>query len=354
MEAKQKAEGSDVGGDFDFLCNKRHRDEILVNIPTVEHLECDLMLDDNVPLVADDDRAAWDELLASNLVEQETCTAEPAELDQYVGTNNAARDLDLIRAALVDEQLSYVGFSYGTRLGATYAELYPERVRALVLDGAVKPTTDLAQLAAEQSGGFDAAFESFAAACDADADCLLQELGPTLDVVAGIRAEIAEAGSFPTDDPDRVLTPGELELGIIAALYSKEAWPFLAQAIYLADTTADGSLFQVLADGQLGRRLDGTYSNQTEANGFINCADDPSRPDADTTWGQTDALADVSRHFGDSVRAGTGCLGIDDAVDPLLLGPATGAAPILVIGTTGSFSWRPWAISAMPIRYSAS
>ncbi|MFW2334378.1 alpha/beta hydrolase [Ilumatobacter sp.] len=298
-------------------------------------VECDLVLDDGVELVADGDRAAWDALLASSLTDLGTCTAEPGALGQYVGTNNAARDLDRIRAALGDEQLSYVGFSYGTRLGATYAELFPDRVRALVLDGAVKPTTDLAQLGADQGAGFDNAFENFAAACDADPDCLLRELGPTLDVAAAVRAEIARAGSFTTDDPERVLTPGELDLGIISALYSKDAWPFLAQAIYLADTVADGSLFQVLADNYLGRRPDGSYANQTEANAFINCADDAARPDVDSTWQEADAVAAGSRYFDDALRASTGCLGIDDAIDPLVLGPAAGAAPILVIGTTG-------------------
>ena len=205
-----------------------------------------------------------------------------------------------------------------------------------MLDGAVKPTTDLAQLGADQGAGFDNAFENFAAACDADADCLLQELGA--DARRGRRdpePRSPETGSFGTDDPDRVLTPGELDLGIISALYSKDAWPFLAQAIYLADTGADGTLFQVLADNYLGRQLDGSYTNQTEANGFINCADDAARPDVETTWQDADAVADGSRHFGDALRASTGCLGIDDAVDPLVLGPATGAAPILVIGTTG-------------------
>jgi pimeloyl-ACP methyl ester carboxylesterase len=298
-------------------------------------IDCDLMLDDGVELVAKDDRAAWDALLASSLSDLDTCTAEPASLSQLVGTNNTARDLDLIRAALGDDQLSYVGFSYGTRLGATYAELFPQRVRALVLDGAVKPTTDLARLRADQSAGFDNAFENFAAACDTDPDCLLQELGATLDVVAGLRAEIAETGPFSTDDPERVLTSGELDLGIFSALYSKDLWPFLAQAIYLADTMADGSLFQVLADNYLGRRLDGSYTNQTEANAFINCADDAARLDVEATWQQTEAIAGGSRYFGDVFRASSRCLGFDDAVDPLVLGPADDASPILVIGTTG-------------------
>jgi pimeloyl-ACP methyl ester carboxylesterase len=298
-------------------------------------VNCDLVRDDGVSLIADDDRAAWDAELADQLAQAETCTTAPAGIAEYLGTNHAARDLDLIRAAIGDESLTYVGFSYGTRLGATYAELFPDRIRAVVLDGGVAPSTDFGSLAADQGAGFDAALVAFADACDADADCLLQEIGPTLDVIAGIRAEIREVGSFETDDPARVLTAGELDLGIISALYSQGAWPYLAQAIYLADTLADGTLFQVLADLYLGRQLDGTYTNQIEAGSFINCADDAARPDVDAVWAEAEAVAEGSEFFDEALRASFGCLGTPDPIDPLLLGPAVGAPPILVIGTTG-------------------
>lgn len=298
-------------------------------------VNCDLVRDDGVVLVADDDRAAWDVELESSLAQAETCTTTPDGIAARLGTNAAARDLDLIREAIGDELLTYVGFSYGTRLGATYAELFPDRIRALVLDGAVAPTTDLAALAADQGAGFDAALEAFAARCDADADCLVQELGPTLDVISSVRDEIREVGTFETDEADRVLTPGELDLGIISALYSQGAWPYLAQAVYLAETVADGTLFQVLADLYLGRQLDGSYTNQVEAGTFINCADDAARPDVDGIWAEADAIADGSEHFDEVLRASFGCLATPDPIDPLLLGPATGAPPILVIGTTG-------------------
>jgi pimeloyl-ACP methyl ester carboxylesterase len=296
---------------------------------------CDLVRDDGVELVPAGDRATWEAQLGRVLDQLETCTAEPAELLSAVGTNNAARDLDLIRAAVGDEQLTFLGFSYGSRLGATYAELFPDRVRALVLDGALKPSTDLAAIFDEQVGGFDRAFGNFADACDADPDCILREIGPTRDVVTALRAELVETGSFATDDPARELTPGEFDLGIIAALYSKEAWPFLAQALYLAETNADGTLLQVLGDSYSGRQPDGTYSNQTEANAFVNCADDPARPSVEEMWARSDALGERSEFFGDRLRATTGCIGHPDPVDPLVLGPAEGAPPILVIGTTG-------------------
>ena len=298
-------------------------------------VDCDIEVDDNIALLEEGDDAGWQELLADVDDIATDCPADTLEFAPFVGTNNAARDLDLIRAALGDEQLSYVGFSYGTRLGATYAELFPERVRALVLDGGVKPTDDFAELDREQGTGFDRALENFAAACDDDEDCVLRELGPTLEIYASLVEEIAEVGSFPTDDPDRVLTPGELQLGVAAALYSKDAWPFLAEALFLAETEQDGTLLQVLGDNQAGREPDGSYTNQLEANLFIDCADDPQRPDADTQRDQADEAAAGSVWFDDFLRASTGCLGVEAAIDPLLFGPAEGAAPILVIGNTG-------------------
>ena len=298
-------------------------------------IDCAVDFDDDVTLLAAGDDAGWEALVAEAEGRTDTCTADSVAFEPYVGTNNAARDLDALREALGDDQLSYVGFSYGTRLGATYAELFPDRVRALVLDGAVKPTDDLALIGLEQGPGFDAALESFADACDADADCALADVGPARDVYTGLVDEIATVGSFPTDDVDRVLTPGELTLGVAAALYSTQLWPVLADALSAAETEQDGSLLQVLADTYLGRQPDGTYDNSQLAGLAINCADDPSRPPPDEVRIQADLGAQASVYFADFLRASTGCIGTADPIDPIAIGPADGAAPILVIGTTG-------------------
>lgn len=297
-------------------------------------LVCDNDLDDEIVLLEKGDDEAWADLVADAEEFPSTCTDETLDLAPWVGTNNAARDLDLIRAAVGDEQLSYVGFSYGTRLGATYAELFPGNVRALVLDGGVKPTGDLDELDLGQADGFDLAFGNFAAACDADDDCALAGVGTTREVYDGLVAEIAEVGAFPAGD-DRVLTPGELQLGVVAALYSTETWPILADALELADQDQDGTLLQALADTLLGRRADGTYDNSQVANGFVNCADDASRPPPDEVRAASNEAASRSELFDDLLRADTGCIGAPDAVDPLVIGPAQGAAPVLVIGTTG-------------------
>ena len=159
-------------------------------------VDCDVKIDDNTVLLEAGDDDGWNALVDEANGLADTCPQSALELAPYVGTNNAARDLDQIREALGDEQLSFVGFSYGTRLGATYAELFPENVRALVLDGGVKPTDDSAELDREQGGGFDLALENFAAACDADEDCVLREVGPTLDVYADLVARSPKRGAF--------------------------------------------------------------------------------------------------------------------------------------------------------------
>lgn len=298
-------------------------------------VDCDLSYDDAVVLVGESDDAGWAEALTSTETDLEQCSADAVALAPWIGTNNAARDLDQLRAALGDEKLTYIGYSYGTRLGATYAELFPDNVRALVLDSAVLPNDELALLEREQARGFDRAFENFAAACDADEDCLLREIGPTLDVFRSIESEILDVGSFATDSPDRVLTAGEFYVGVIASLYSAEAWPFLAQALYTAETVADGTLLQVLADTLVDRKPDGTYGNSNEANRFINCADDSRRASVDETRLESEATADMTSYFGDAFRGGTGCLFTPDPIDPLVIGPATGSPPILVLGNTG-------------------
>ena len=295
-------------------------------------IDCDVDLDDTPALDSGDD-AGWEALVAEAEAMADQCTAASNELAPHVGTNAAARDLDVIREALDDERLSYVGFSYGTRLGAVYAELFPERVRALVLDGAVKPTSDLDELAAGQGPAFDRAFERFAEACAADDDCPLAGVGSATDVFAELRETLADGTTLPVGDPARALTRGELELAVAAAMYSVQAWPVAATALVEA-ADGDGTLLQALADGYLGRRPDGSYDNSQVAGGAINCADDPQRPPVDDVRRQADAVAAGSVWFDGFLRASTGCIGAPDAVDPVAYGPASGAAPILVVGTT--------------------
>ena len=90
-----------------------------------------------------------------------------------IGTASAARDMDAVRAALGEDQINYLGFSYGTQLGSAYADRYPDRVRAMVLDGAVDPSLDPITESVNQMAGFQRAFDDYAADCAQSADCPL-------------------------------------------------------------------------------------------------------------------------------------------------------------------------------------
>ncbi len=313
-------------------------------------IECDVDLDDTPALAAGDD-AAWVALVSDAERQAEQCTEASNALARFVGTNSAARDLDEIREALGDDQLSYVGFSYGTRLGAVYAELFPDRVRALVLDGAVKPTSDLAELSAGQGPAFDNAFERFAATCDADADCPLT--APATDVYTTLRQRLGDDATIPVADPARALTLGELELSVAAGMYSTQTWPIVAQGLDEADA-GDASILQALADAYLGRRPDGSYDATQAAGSAINCADDPNRPPPDEVRRRADAVAASSIWFDGFLRASTGCIGAAEAIDPVTYGPASGAAPMLVIGTTNDPATPyEWAIELADLLESA-
>ncbi len=145
-------------------------------------------------------------------------------------TAEAARDMDVLRAALGEAQLLYFGASYGTKLGATYAELFPDKVGRLVLDGAVDVSLDRKQLDVEQAGGFEVALRSYVQNCVDNGDCFL---GDSLDAgLATIQDLIAsiEDDPLPSDD-GRELSVGNAFYGLVAPLYNEQYWPILDQAL---------------------------------------------------------------------------------------------------------------------------
>jgi pimeloyl-ACP methyl ester carboxylesterase len=204
----------------------------------------------------------------------QACTAKygPA-LAQY-DTVATARDLDRIRQALGDHQLTYLGFSYGTELGAQYAHLFPNRVRALVLDGAVDPLTDDITSFADQLDGFEKAFDEFAAWCAGQNSC--RPLGNPRQAVYRLAAE-ARTHPLHSSAPGetRPVTSSIVDLGVLQALYSQSLWPALGQAL-LAAQEGDGRGLLQLADAYTERDGHGHYSNLADANLAISCND--SRP----------------------------------------------------------------------------
>ncbi len=272
------------------------------------------------------------------------CAENSAELLPFVGTENVARDMDRIRAGLGEEQLNYLGFSYGTYLGALYADLFPDRVRAFVLDGAVDPSLDTETAAVEQSLGFEKQFDEFLAECGDDESCDFYSGG---DPEAAYDDLLARIEREPLESADgRELGPGETDLAVATALYDGQfGFEGLARALAAAEA-GDPDLLLALFDSYVGRDPSGEYDNSQEAFLAISCVDGVER----FTPEQYDALAQrvgaAAPRFGETgVNLGYACV-YWPAEPSGLEGPfaAEGAAPILVIGTQGDPATPPeWA-----------
>lgn len=255
----------------------------------------------------------------------------------YVGTLNAARDIDVLRAALGDDRLTYMGFSYGTYLGAFYAEQFPRNVRALVLDGAVDPTLSSTDTLLEQAKGFETALRAFVTDCTKAADCPLgSNPEDALDRITALQRQTDRTPLRSPRGDSRQINETWVTTGIAAALYNKGFWPTLRLALGRAIRERDGDMLLTLADQMLQRRPDGAYSNQMEANMAVNCVDKPNPRDADAYEREVDKAGAAAPHFGEYVMWG----GLPCVYWPVQTGQAPrpvsarGAAPILVIGTT--------------------
>ena len=265
----------------------------------------------------------------------EGCVQNSDSLINHVTTVEAARDMDVLRAALGQSQMLYFGASYGTKLGATYADLFPDKVGRMVLDGAVDLSIDSRQLSLEQAGGFEVALRSYVQNCVDEGDCFLGDtvddgLGTIQDLIAGVDEE-----SLPTQ-MDRPLEVGNAFYGLVAPLYNREYWSILDQALEMA-LDGDGTLLLRLSDVYESRNDDGTYSdNSAEAILAINCLDDPYSVTADEVPDQIPAFEEASPTFGDVFAWGlVGCHGVQaEATDKVDAIDGAGAAPIVVVGTT--------------------
>jgi pimeloyl-ACP methyl ester carboxylesterase len=266
----------------------------------------------------------------------EGCVARSDALVGHVTTIETARDLDVIRAALGQPTLTYFGASYGTKLGATYAELFPKKVGRLVLDGAVDVSLPSRELSLTQAGGFETALRSYVDNCtQVTDDCFL---GDTVDegmqTISDLLDEI-EAEPLPVQQQGRELTIGSAFYGIVAPLYNRDNWTLLSQGLGQA-MDGNGSTLLLLADFYASREGDTYEDNSAEAIQAINCLDDPFAIGPAEVPAQYPDFERVSPTFGRVFAWGlVGCRGIQvrSAEKPLDI-RGEGAAPIVVTGTT--------------------
>ncbi len=281
------------------------------------------------------------------------CAQRSGYLLAHIGTRDVARDMDLLRAVLGDAKLTYLGKSYGTALGAAYAELFPTHVRALVLDGALDPSSSGSDVLRRQSIGFETALTAFVDDCRRRSNCPLPRRRAS--ALAAVGAILAAADRQPlTGDGGRTVTQGIAFIGVGAALYDDSAWPLLRDALSEAQR-GDGSTLALLADFYTDRNENGHYtSNSNDALYAVNCLDRPApgvaagpagpagRAAADAAAravvaarAAASALSRVAPRFGPTLAWGDlpcATWPVTGSVRPHPI-KAAGAAPILVVGT---------------------
>ncbi|MDO8364214.1 MAG: alpha/beta hydrolase [Actinomycetota bacterium] len=262
-----------------------------------------------------------------------SCVERNAEIIQYIGTNNTARDMNAIREALGEQEISYFGFSYGSELGATWATLFPDTVRAAVLDGASDPDAGFIEQGLQQAAGFESTLATFLAQCSADPSCAFHNGGDAEGAFDALMVAIDD-DPLPSVDGRPEVNRQVAITATSEAMYSDTMWVQLADA--LADAQAgDGAGLLELYDLYYNRGADGSYENSLEAFQTIYCMDDAERltvRDDDATVPQAQA---VSPRLSPGTTGSYFCTFFPPSIDPRVEITGAGAGPILVMGTTG-------------------
>ena len=226
----------------------------------------------------------------------EECLEHTGDLLGHVDTISAARDLDLVRAVLGDERLNFLGYSYGTYLGATYAELYPQKTGRLALDGALDPATSDEEVTMTQAVGFENALTAYLEDCVLRSECPFRTVDGGRDQIARLFASL-QASPLRAED-GRDVGVSAMFAATILPLYNRDTWSYLD---ILFDELAEGEtrVALILADSYNDREPDGTYSaNTTEAFRAINCLDYPGGSDLEAMRAEAAALAAAAPVFG--------------------------------------------------------
>lgn len=285
--------------------------------------------------------------LADNKAIGAQCAEQTGPVLGHIDTVSAAKDLDILRAVVNDSKLNYLGYSYGTFLGSTYASLFPDNVGRMVLDGALDPSISNEELTSGQAVAFEKAIRAYVASCQQESACPLS--GNVDSGVQQIRDVINAVQETPRLAKDgRLVNATMFVSGLITPLYNDQSWPALTQALEAA-MTGDVNLMLRLADLGADRAANGTYtSNSTFAFGAINCLDYPMVSDAAAMRAEQQRLMQASPTLGYFFAyGGTNCV---DWPYKNVRTPApveyTGESPIVVVGTTGD--------PATPVEWAAS
>ena len=268
------------------------------------------------------------------------CEQDSGSVLPYVGTVDVARDLDRIREAIGDDQLTFIGHSYGSLLGAIYSQGFPTHVRAMVLDGAIDPALSTTQYASEQASSLETQLQAFFTWCATSTRCPWHITGDPTTALLGL---VQQSRTDPLVISGGTAGPGEIYNALLAGLESQTSWPTLAEALAQA-ADGDGQLVSEMSD----RYDTGGSSNAALAEQAIDCLDHPVDRDVASYPVLAASLGSTAPVFGPLLAWGLlGC-----ATWPVLPtrspGPVAdpGAPPILVVGTTGDpVTPYRWAVS---------
>lgn len=274
-----------------------------------------------------------------------SCQENAGELLPFVGTENVVRDLDVIRGATGNTKLNYVGFSYGTYVGAQYIQAFPAKAGRMILDGAVDGEWTSAKSSYDQAIGFEKAFTAFLQWCTENGQC--EFAGDVSAAAQAVRQTLRDAATqpVPTSDEARKAGQSTLVTGIVVPLYDQRTWPMLATALNSLINDGDATMLQYFADLNNGREGDSFTSNIVEANWAINCADTPAGSGSDSAVWEEKLKADAPILGEFFAKDSSGCE--QWPYHPAAaLGPFTGEGldhDVVIVGTIGDpatpYSW---------------
>ena len=284
---------------------------------------------DSPPETPEEKQALIDASQAFN----DKCDENSGTILPYISTKASAQDINSLRLALGEEKISYFGFSYGSELGTTWATMFPETVRAIVVDGAVDPNASSTEEGMNQAKGFEGQLSTFLKQCSAKSTCEFHNGG---DAEAAFDKLVLDIDAKPLEvSKERTpVTQGVLFTAVAQAMYSDYYWPQLSEALSAAQN-GDGKGILQLYDDYYQRKDDGTYGNELEAFLAISCLDDPGASSVEDVDSHIDEFIAAAPRLGGNFAYGYSCAlwPVKQAAKVTITGK--GAGPIVVVGTTG-------------------
>ena len=294
----------------------------------------EIFASDGTPDDAEEERR----LIADSQYVADACESNATEVWRHMDTVSTARDLDIVRVALRQPVLNYLGKSYGSAIGAAYAELFPEWVGRMVLDGAFPLNLSQQEISYRQALAFEDAVDHFATDCVDSGECPF--IGDSDQVANGLRSFLTSLDERPLPTRDgRPLTQSLGSYAVLSFLYFPDTdYPRLRSALAEAVNDGDGTALITLVDERVNRADDGRYlDNSTDAFYAVSCADMPFDGTAQDAARLASEWQSEAPTFGAALA--WGMLVCADwpapAAEQLTQLTAAGSGPILVVSTAG-------------------